>query len=392
MVIEILSLITFWGALYLLVHTYAVYPLSMWIGSRIRGRTSDASPSEHPPVALIIAAYNEEEIIGEKIENCLQLVYPDEKLRIVVFSDASSDRTDEIVKEYADHGVELVRIEGRVGKTACQNEVAELVDEDILVFSDANSMYESDAIQQLVQNFGPDVGCVVGELRYRQSNGVEGESVYWRYESLIKRFESHVNSLVTGNGSIYAIRAESYIPLPRDAISDFAEPLEIVRQGELVTYAPTAVAWEDTESSSTSESRRRVRIVTRCWHAIANYPDLLNPIRYPLFSYQLWSHKLVRWLSPVLLFLVFVASASLVLMTGSLLYQLLLVGQFGFYLLAAIGALAARLEVDDPVVTHVPFYFLHSNYGMLLGLWNFVRGSNIVVWETSSRTEGKNNS
>ncbi|ELY95664.1 glycosyl transferase family protein [Natrialba hulunbeirensis JCM 10989] len=390
MVVELLSLIVFWGALYLLIHSYAVYALSMWIGGRIRDRALTSSTSELPSVALIIAAYNEEEIIGEKIENSLRLAYPDEKLRIIVFSDESSDRTDDIVEGYADRGVELIRIEGRVGKTSCQNKVVEMVDEDILVFSDANSMYESDAIQRLVQKFDPNVGCVVGELRYRQSSDVEGESVYWRYESLIKRLESRVNSLVTGNGSIYAVRAESYVPLPREAISDFAEPLEIVRQGELVTYAPGAVAWEDTEGSSTSEFRRRVRIVTRCWHAIANYPDLLNPLRHPLFSYQLWSHKVLRWLSPVLLILVLITNVGLVVTTGSVLYQLLLAGQFGFYFLAGVGALAERLEVDDPLFTHVPYYFLSANYGMLLGLWNFLHGSNIVVWETSNRTAEEN--
>ncbi|SDJ68309.1 glycosyltransferase [Natronorubrum texcoconense] len=386
MILETILLVIFWGSLYGLIHSYFIYPLTLWIGSHLQSPQQGPHNTNFPTVALVIAAYNEEEIIGEKIENSLDLNYPDEKLRIVVFSDASSDSTDKIVKEYSSHGIELARIEGRVGKTACQNEVAEMVDEDILVFSDANSMYEPDAIKKLVQGFSSDVGCVVGELRYHGSSDVEGESVYWRYESAIKHLESRVNSLVTGNGSIYAVRSESYVPLSRDAISDFAEPLEIVRGGKAVKYVSAAIAWEETESSSTSEFRRRVRIVTRCWHAISNYQDLLNPLRHPLFAYQLWSHKILRWLSPLLLVLVFVSNLGLVVAFGSVLYQLLLAGQLAFYLFAVLGALAERFEVDDPLITHVPFYFLKSNYGMLLGLLNFLRGNNIVVWETSSRT------
>lgn len=385
MIVEIIAFVLFWSAGLGIVHTYLLYPLTLTLWARFADdRWADES-IELPSVALIIAAYNEEDVIAEKIENSLQLAYPLELLNIVVFSDASDDRTDEIVREYENQGVSLVRIEGRVGKTECQNRVAERVDEDILVFSDANSMYESDAISKLVERFAPDVGCVVGELRYRGSSDVEGESVYWRYESRIKQLESRLHSLVTGNGAIYAVRADSYVPLPRDAISDFAEPLAIVRDGSLVKYAPDAMAWEDTESSTSSELRRRIRIVTRSWNTVTAYRDLLNPFQKPVFAYELWSHKVLRWLSPVLLIVVLVGNVGLVVLTDPLLYQLTLVGQVGFYLLAGMGLIADRLGADDPVITHVPFYFLHSTYGMLLGLLNFLRGRNIVVWETSDR-------
>lgn len=385
MKLDLLFLVLFWVSGLALVHTYFSYPLSLKFLTYFIEEDQVSGTEPLPSVALIIAAYNEEDIIREKIENSLELAYPDELLNIVVFSDASDDRTDEIVKEYEDRGVSLVRIEGRVGKTECQNETADRVDESILVFSDANSMYDPDAITRLVEKFDQGVGCVAGELRYRGSSDVEGESTYWRYESAIKRLESQVHSLVTGNGAIYAVRAESYVPLPQDAISDFAEPLSIVRNGEVVKYAPDAIAWEETETSVSSELQRRIRIVTRCWHTIADNRDLLNLFSRPLFSYELWSHKVLRWLSPVFLILVLVGNIGLVALTDSPLYQLGLLGQSVFYALATAGLLADRLSIDDVTITHVPFYFLQSTYGMFIGLLNFLQGKNIVVWETSDR-------
>lgn len=368
-----------------LVHTYFLYPITLQLWTRFVSDRGAAKSDDRPSVALIIAAYNEEEVIAEKIENSLQLEYPENKLNIVVFSDASADRTDEIVKEYDDQGVSLVRIEGRVGKTECQNRVADLVDEDILVFSDANSMYEPDAISELVSRFTPKVGCVVGELRYQESSDVEGESVYWRYESWIKRLESRFYSLVTGNGSIYAVKSDSYVPQPTDAISDFTEPLSIIRNGEQVVYAPSAVAWENTEPSTTNELRRRVRIVTRSWNSIVRFFDLLGPLRNIRIAYQLWSHKVLRWVSPLLLFVFFITNIGLVLLFPFIILELLLVGQLLFYLFATVGWISDRSDIDDPIVTHVPFYFVQANYGMAIGFLNFIRGYTIVNWETSDR-------
>ena len=169
MILEAVLLTLFLLSGFALAHTYFLYPITLQLWTRFVSYRGAAPSEDRPSVALIIAAYNEEEVIAEKIENSLQLEYPEDELDIVVFSDASDDRTDEIVEEYEDQGVSLVRIEGRVGKTECQNRVADLVDEDILVFSDANSMYEPDAISELVSRFVPEVGCVVGELRYREA-------------------------------------------------------------------------------------------------------------------------------------------------------------------------------------------------------------------------------
>lgn len=369
------------------VQTYFGYPLTLQIWSWLGNNGTDSRTYHEPSVALIIAAYNEEDVISKKIENSLQLAYPTDKLNIVVFSDESDDRTDKIVKSYADDGVSLERIKGRVGKTECQNQVANMVDEGILVFSDANSMYEPDAISELVSGFSQNVGCVVGELRYQDSSNVEGESVYWRYESWIKRLESQFHSLVTGNGSIYAVRVDSYVPQPADAISDFTEPLSIVRHGERVAYVPSAIAWEKTETSSAAELQRRIRIVTRSWNSLSRFRDLLNPLQNPQFAYQLWSHKVLRWLTPVFLIGVLISNVGLSLIRYSVVFDVTLASQFVFYALAGIGWMADRTGADDPMITHVPFYFLQANYGMLLGMVNFLLGENIITWETSDRVE-----
>ncbi|MDS0300277.1 glycosyltransferase family 2 protein [Halogeometricum sp. S1BR25-6] len=385
--IRTLLAVAFWSALLLLLHVYCLYPITLFVlGSIINRSTAERSFDELPSVSLVVAAYNEEEVIEEKIRNSLELDYPDDKLDIVVFSDASSDATDRIVRSYEDSGVRLERIEGRVGKTECQNRVAERVSGDIIVFSDADSMYETDAIRRLVEKFDSDVGCVVGELRY-QKYGVEAESAYRTFEKLIKRLEPKVSSIAGGNGAIYAVRRRSYVPLPPDEISDFAEPLAIVQGGERAEYTTEARAWENTGETVESEMSRRVRISTRSWNTLLNYVSLLNPFRHPLFSFQLASHHVIRWLSPVLLAVVSVTNLALVLFTDNLLYALLLVGQVGFYLLAAVGAVSRRLDRWTPQIAYVPFYFLVLNYSLVVALWNVVRNRNIVTWETETRSE-----
>lgn len=373
---------------FLIAYPFIIYPLVLSVLSRLVG-DSPVGETTNPSVALVIAAYNEEEVIREKIENSLALSYPEELLSIIVFSDASSDDTDEIVQSYEDTGVKLVRIEGRVGKTECQNRVAEMVDEDIIVFSDANSIYEPDVVEQLVKSFSPETGCVVGELKYKDDSDVEGESFYWTYESIIKRLESQLHSSVTGNGSIYAVRNSSYVPLSRGAISDFAEPLAVVSNGERVRYAPEAIAWERTGSTVAEEFDRRSRIVTRSWHTVASFAHLLNPLRYPVFSFQLFSHKVLRWLAPVFLALTFASNVALVAVAPRVPYVAFLALQVGLYALAAIGWVLDRRSVSSPIICHIPYYFLVSNYGMARGFRNFLSGTNIVTWDTADReTEG----
>jgi len=377
----------FWLTALLLVHVYMLYPATLFVLGAVLDRSEpNELPRELPTVSLVIAAYNEEEVIGAKIENSLELDYPEDKLDIVVFSDASSDNTDSIVRSYADRGVRLERIEGRVGKTECQNRVAERVDGDIIVFSDADSMYEEQAIKKLVGKFGDSVGCVVGELRYKKY-GVEAESAYRTFEKIIRRLEPRVSSGAGANGSIYAVKRSSYVPLPPDQISDFAEPLAIVQQGERVEYTSKARAWENTGEDVESEASRRVRIGTRSWHTFFDYVGLLNPLRYPLFSFELVSHWLLRWLTPVLLAIAMVTNVVLVAISPNPLYLVTLLGQFGFYSLAAVGWILNQSDRPTPTIAYVPYYFLVLNKSLVHALWNVIRDRNIITWETETRSE-----
>jgi cellulose synthase/poly-beta-1,6-N-acetylglucosamine synthase-like glycosyltransferase len=376
----------FWLAVLSLLYVYFLYPALLYIATLFTEEVEQPLDEEAlPTVSLVIAAYNEEEVIAEKIENSLRLDYPREKLSVVVFSDASSDRTDEIVRSYSDAGIRLERIEGRVGKTECQNRVVETVDSEIIVFSDADSMYEPKAIRELLSKFAPDVGCVVGELRYRRY-GVQAESAYREYEKLIKRLEPRLSSIVGGNGSIYAVRNASYVPLPPEHTSDFAEPLAIVRNGERAEYASNAAAWENTGETVGSEVDRRIRIATRLWNTVTDYTSLFNPVEYRLFSVQLLSHTVLRWLSPFMLLIAAVSNAALGLVKRSPMYRLLLLLQGVFYLLALGSAVADELKITTPTIAYVPYYFLRLNYSLLIGFYNFVSKKNIITWNTESRT------
>lgn len=385
--LETLLLAVLAGSSLLVAHSYIIYPLLLYALVAAGWGSDPTRTGDLPTVSLVIAAYNEEEVIAEKIENSLGIDYPDDRMEIVVFSDASTDRTDEIVRSYEDRGVALLRIDGRVGKTECQNRAVAATNGEVIVFSDANSMYDPDAIRHLIAGFGEGVGCVAGELQYREESDVEGESMYWRYESKIKELESAVNSTVTGNGSIYAISREAYVPLPAEAISDFAEPLAIITEGKRVIYEPDAIAWEDTGSSVGEELGRRSRIVTRSWHTVASHAHLLNPLSYPTFAFQLGSHKVLRWLTPVFLVAILGSTVGLVAVSSSPLYLAVLGAQLVCYALAGVGAVLDRLGRETPTVAHVPYYFLVANYGMARGLANFLSGRNIVTWETVSRDD-----
>jgi cellulose synthase/poly-beta-1,6-N-acetylglucosamine synthase-like glycosyltransferase len=377
--------IPLWILVFDLFYIYFGYPLLLSLVALFRRGHVEVSLTYELSVSLIIATYNEEAVIDQKIKNTLQLNYLDDKLEIIVFSDGSTDQTDEIVKGYADQGVKLLRVEGRKGKTYCQNEAVEIANGEVVVFSDANSMYEPDAIQKLVRHLADErVGCVSGELRYRGGGeAVEGERTYWQYDQTLKRLESKVSSLVTANGAIYAVRKNLYEPLPADVISDFVEPLKIVQNGYRVIYESEAVAWETTAEDPKKEFGRRVRIVTRSVHSLLrgkSLLSLLNPLRYGIFSVQLWSHKVLRWFSGI--FLLLILALNIPLTGHSWIYAVTMAGQVAFYLLALWGFISEKVfKQQAPKLPHIAYYFCLSCYAMLKGVYYGLRGSTVVTWD-----------
>jgi cellulose synthase/poly-beta-1,6-N-acetylglucosamine synthase-like glycosyltransferase len=290
-------------ALVILGYIYGGYPALLRLVVRVRGPRPVRQAPIMPPMTLVISAYNEAEVIARKLENALSLTYPREALEIVVVSDASDDGTDEIVAQFASRGVRLVRQSGRFGKTAGLNRTVPALSGEIVVFSDANAIYERDALLKLARNFADSrVGCVTGEARYvagDSSAADAGERAYWDYEIQIKRLETALGSMVGGDGAIYAIRRSLWRELPENAINDFLNPLQIVEAGWRAVYEPEAVCYEETAGGIRREYRRRVRIVSRSWRAVFQARGVLNPLRVGLFTWCLVSHKMLRWLSGV---------------------------------------------------------------------------------------------
>jgi cellulose synthase/poly-beta-1,6-N-acetylglucosamine synthase-like glycosyltransferase len=293
--------VLFWLSAGALVYAYAGYPLLLWLIVRLRGARAVQRGTGMPPVTLVISAYNEAAVIRAKLENVLRLDYPSHLLEVVVVSDASSDGTDDIVREFAGRGVRLARQEVRRGKTAGLNNTVPQVSGEVVVFSDANAMYQPDAVRMLVRNFeDPQVGCVTGEARYLEgghSAADTGERAYWSYEIQVKRLETEVGSMVGGDGAIYAIRRHLWHPLPDNAINDFLNPLQIVAAGWRSVYEPKAICFEETAGGVRTEYRRRIRIVSRSWRALFQAPAVLNPLKVGFFSVSVVSHKVLRWVS-----------------------------------------------------------------------------------------------
>lgn len=374
--------VAFWILLALVVYVYAGYPLLLWVLRAARGPRPVAVADAEPPVTLVISAYNEEAVIGPKLDNSLALDYPRNRLQVMVVSDACEDRTDDIVRSYADRGVTLLAMAERGGKTLGLNAAVAAASGEIIVFSDANAMYGRDVIRQLVRNFAdPAVGAAVGESTYvdPEVESERSEGLYWRYETAIKRLESAVGSVVGGDGAIYAVRRALYEPMRADALSDFVNPLQVVRGGHRCVYEPAARSYERAADDFGKEFRRKVRIVNRAWRALWRLRELLNPLRHGLFAWQLLSHKLLRWLVPVQLVGLFAVNVAIAGEGG--VYALALAGQVAFYGLAAAGYLLRRRPAI-PAVLSVPYYFCLVNVASALGILDAFRGRTYTTWAT----------
>lgn len=386
------SVVTFWTGLGLLAWIYAGYPafLAGLRALRVR-RPVHVAPVE-PRVTVVISAYNERQVIGAKLENCRALDYPPDRLEVIVVSDASDDGTDEIVAA-SGPPVRLLRMESRGGKTVGLNAALRVATGEIIVFSDANAMYQRDALRMLVRNFAdPRVGAVTGESRYEigaDDSSTESEDTYWSYEIWIKTLESSLGSVVGGDGAIYAIRRSLYRDLAPGDLSDFVNPLQIVDQGYRNVYEPAAVSWEGGAEGYGAEFRRKVRIVNRAWRATFKMRALLNPFRHGFFAFQFLSHKVLRWLAPWLLALIF--GANLLCVGEAPVYRLLLAGQVLCYGLAALGwLLAGRGGVVGRVAT-IPYYFCLVNLASLVALVEVLGGKEYRTW-ASSRPEAASGS
>jgi cellulose synthase/poly-beta-1,6-N-acetylglucosamine synthase-like glycosyltransferase len=376
--------IVLWSAIAIVLYAYVGYGVAIAIISRFVKKP--VVHTDHlPKVTLLVAAYNEEDVIGEKIENSLALDYPSDRLEILVVADGSRDGTCDVVRRYADRGVRLEYSPERRGKIHAVNRTVPLASGEIVAFSDANSMFTVDAIKKLVRNFGdPNVALVAGEKRIAGDDGTvsDGEGLYWRYESALKRLDSQVSSVMGAAGEIFAIRKERWEdPAPDSIIEDFILSMGLVRDGYRVVYEPDAISLEEASPNASEEFKRKVRIVAGGWQAVVRLWPLMTP-KYGLVAFQYVSHRVLRWvLVPFLLPLILVLNLVL---AGEPAYLALRGAQVAFYALAAVGyGLERQGKKWKPA--YLPFFFTFLNYAALCGAWRFFTKTQAVTWDKVKR-------
>jgi glycosyltransferase involved in cell wall biosynthesis len=378
--------IVFWVLLLGTAWTYLGYPLLLVALARLRRRPLQTGPLE-PTVTVVIAAYNEEKAIRRKLDTALALDYPADKLELIVASDCSTDRTHDIVREMEPRGVRLVVLPERAGKTAAQNLAAEGAKGEILIFTDATTDFNRDTVRGLVAAFAdPRVGCVGAELEYVSEGGSavgKGGGLYWRYEKRVKELEAQVSTLIGVSGCLYAVRASAYRPIDPDLISDFVIAGDVFQRGFITVYGGGTVSSEKTHEETGKEFEMRVRVIVRTINALVRRVRMLNPLRYGFFSFQLFSHKVLRYLVPELLLGLFASGLYLALSDhpAAPVYRAFTVVQLALYLAAAVGWVRQRLGLRLPLV-HIPFYFVVVNLAALWAQVLYLRGERKVTWTT----------
>ncbi len=373
-------LFLFWTALLGIFYVYAGYPLAVFLLGRWKSKPvskEDVTPS----VTVLIAAFNEEAHIQATVLNKLQLDYPQEKIDVIVISDGSEDGTDAIVQGIEDPRVRLLRQEPRAGKTSALNLAMNEAQGDIIVFSDANSLYAGDALRKIVRNFhDPAVGYVTGKMVYANPDGSligDGCSSYMKYENCLRHLETKVGSVVGVDGGIDAVRRDIFRPMNPDQLPDFVQPLRVVEQGYRVVYEPEALLWESALKEPEDEYRMRVRVSLRAFWALWDMRQLLGTRINPLFSWQLWSHKVLRYLCFLMMAIALIG--NLILLPAGGLYSLLFLGQ----VVAYGGALAMPwLEAKGVRWKLLNFarYFLLLNLASAHAFLKFLQGKKQVLW------------
>lgn len=388
--------IFFWFSAFVVVYTYVGYGFVLYILVLLKRvlvkKSIDQPLAELPPITLFITAWNEEKVIDAKMNNTLSLNYPKEKLTIMWVTDGSTDSTNDKLSKYPEVSVHY-RPE-RLGKTAAMNRGIGFVDTDIVVFTDANTFLNTDALKIIVSRFSdPKVGCVAGEKRVMQKEKDKavssGEGFYWKYESKLKTWDDELCTVVGAAGELFAIRTELFEILPTDTLlDDFMLSLRVVQKGYKTAYTPTAYAEESSSAAMAEEEKRKVRIAAGGLQSIARLASLLNLFKYRTASFQYISHRVLRWtLTPVLLFILLPINILLVfLMPESDLYIALLVLQILFYTVGHIGKILEQRKLRFKPF-FIPYYFVFMNLCVFKGVFYLIKNTNTGAWERAQRAE-----
>ncbi|TFF39566.1 glycosyltransferase family 2 protein [Mucilaginibacter psychrotolerans] len=387
--------IAFWLSIFIAFYTFVGYGILLFIIIKIKravkGRKTPTDTADEllPYCTLVVAAYNEEHFISQKIENSLALNYPAGKLKLVFVTDGSSDRTAEIISQYPQ--IQLLHRPERAGKIAAVHRAMEYVDTEAVVFTDANTFLNSEAIRKICRHYAdPTVGSVAGEKRVQIDANADasaaGEGFYWKYESALKKWDSELYSVVGAAGELFSVRRSLYQDVPPDTVlDDFMISMLIAAKGYRIIYEPEAYALETASENVAEELKRKIRIAAGGMQSILRLKPLLFSLKYPLLSFQYVSHRVLRWtVTPFFLILALITNFALAFAGQGFIYQLLFAGQVFFYLLAFLGFMMEKRHIRVKAL-FVPYYFCVMNYAVLAGIIRYFTKKQSSVWEKAQR-------
>lgn len=371
----------------IIFYTYVGYPLLLSVLAVFKSSKKNKAVAELPFVTIIIAAYNEEAVIADKIKNIFAADYPTEKLQVIVAAQGSTDHTAAIASSYS--VVSVLQSAERKGKSVAVNEAVEKAQHSIIVLTDANTLLAPQTLQKLVSHLNdPAIGAVAGEKKVVDANGaaVSGEGMYWRYESWLKQQETDFYTVVGAAGELFAFKKELFVPIPANTVTDdFFLSLSINMQGKKVAYAADAVSTEAASLFLADEWKRKIRIAAGGIQSLGLVQKALNPFRYPLLSFQFFSHRVLRWLlcGPALIVLL-LANGILVFTTGGVFYSIFFLLQVLFYVFALVGYLLLKQKISFFLFT-IPFYIVFMHAAMMTGLVRYFTTGQSVLWEKAQR-------
>lgn len=380
---------TFWISLFIVFYTYIGYGILLLVLVKLFAKKK-AIPenAELPGLTLIIAAYNEEAYIREKIENSLQVSYPADKIKYLFVTDGSTDATPDIIATYPQ--IKLMHEAARNGKIAAVHRAMKEVDTEIVVYTDANTLLNKTAFLKIARHYAdPEVGAVSGEKRVEISESADataGEGFYWKYESKLKKWDSMLYTVVGAAGELFSIRTSLYEPVPSNALlDDFMISMKIAEKGYRIVYEPEAYAMEKSSANITEELKRKVRIATGGIQSLVWTIHMLNPFTYPILSFQYLSHRVLRWtITPFLLILAFVLNILIVWQNNLPFYSFVLIMQTVFYGFAIAGWFMESKQIRVKIL-FIPYYFCVMNYAIFAGIFRYFFTTQTGVWEKAVR-------
>lgn len=390
--------LVFWILLFLLFYTYIGYALVLFLLLKIKKalfpkKILSFDSSYEPDVCLFVTAFNEKDFIKQKVENSFSLDYPQEKVQYLWITDGSNDGTPDLLKKY--DLLEVHHLPERRGKMHAMNRGVKFVKAPIIIFSDTNTILGKQSVREIVARFSNEkTGCVAGEKRIVEKDADAaagaGEGLYWKMESWIKKMDAELNSAVGAVGELFAIRTELFEEVETDTLlDDFMISLRIVQKGYNIAYTSSAYAEETASLNVGEEFKRKIRIAAGGIQSIFRLKSLLNPFRFGLYSWQYFSHKVLRWtLAPVSLFLILPVNLLIVWQQNGWFefqfYSVMLYTQLLCYLMAALGWYLENKKLHFKLL-FVPYYFLFINYTSIRGIFRYFKGKQSVVWEKAKR-------